>query len=123
VGEQKFRTWSQLPPKERLRALLGDQWWGPHAKTGDEWIQTYYLLHLEQERAALLTTSAAEQQQQFGHPHRDRCRTLSAGRAGARAHGSTTASARCNQSIITRCGCGGQGWHLPACICAREPDA
>ncbi len=24
----------------------GDQWWGTHAETGDEWIQTY-LLHLE----------------------------------------------------------------------------
>jgi hypothetical protein len=51
--------------------------------TGDQWIQTY-LLHLEQERAALLTASAAEQQQ-FGHPHDD-C-TLPAGNAGARAHG------------------------------------
>ncbi len=80
-------TWSQLPPKERLRALLGDQWWGPHAETGDEWVQTY-LLHLEQERAALLTTSAAEQQQ-FGHPHGNwTYRTLPAGSAGARAHGS-----------------------------------
>jgi hypothetical protein len=85
VGEQKFGTWSQLPPKERLRALLGDQWWGPHAETGDEWIQTY-LLHLEQERADRLTTSAAEQQQ-FGHPHGNQCRTLPAGSAGARAHG------------------------------------
>jgi hypothetical protein len=28
VGEQKFGTWSQLPPKERLRPR---QWWGPHA--------------------------------------------------------------------------------------------
>jgi hypothetical protein len=83
VGEPKFGTWSQLPPKERLRALLGDQWWGPHAETGDQWIQTY-LLHLEQERAALLTASAAEQQQ-LGHPHDD-C-TLPAGNAGARAHG------------------------------------
>ncbi len=52
VGEQKFGTWRQLPPKERLRALQGDRWWGPHAETGDEWIQTY-LLHLEQERAVL----------------------------------------------------------------------
>ena len=85
VGEPKYQAWSQLPPKERLRALLVDQWWGPHAETGDEWTQTY-LLHLEQERAALLTTSAAEQQR-FGHPHDDRCCTLSAGSAGARAHG------------------------------------
>ncbi len=36
VGEPKFRAWSQLPLKTQLRAVLGDQWWGPHAKTGDE---------------------------------------------------------------------------------------
>ncbi len=58
-----------MPCWETMRALLGDQWWGPHAETGDRWIQTY-LLHLEQERAALLTASAAEQQQ-FGYPHDD----------------------------------------------------
>jgi hypothetical protein len=83
MGEPKFRAaWSQLPPRERLRALLGDQWWGPHAETGDEWIQTY-LLHLEQERAALLTTSAAEQQQ-LSHLHGNRCCTLRAGAVLAR---------------------------------------
>jgi hypothetical protein len=82
VGEPKFRAWSQLPLKTQLRAVLGDEWWGPHAETGGEWVQTY----LEQERAALLTTSAAEQQQ-LGHPHGNRCCTLPAGSAGARAHG------------------------------------
>ncbi len=80
VGEQKSGTWSQLPPKERLRALLGDQWWGPHAKTGDEWIQTY-LLHLERQRAELIAGAGS---------HRTagaQCGTLSASGAGARAHG------------------------------------
>jgi hypothetical protein len=84
VGEPKFRSWSKLPPKARLRALIGDQWWGPHAETGDEWMQTY-LLHLEQERAALTATGAASPEQQ----RRDSiwCRTLPASNAGARAHG------------------------------------
>ena len=82
VGEPKYQAWRQLPSKERLRALLGDQWWAPHTGTGDEWIQTY-LLHLEQERAALLAASDAKQQQS-GHRHdHDRCCTLPAGSAGA----------------------------------------
>jgi hypothetical protein len=82
VGEPKFETWSQLAPKQRLRALLGDQWWGPHAGTGDEWIQTHFL-HLEQQRTELLAAGAGSHQA-AGAP----CRTRSASGAGARAHGS-----------------------------------
>jgi hypothetical protein len=81
VGEPKFGTWSQLPLKARLRALLGTQWWGKHAGTGDEWIQTY-LLHLEQERASLAAGAAGEQQHEAAD---DLFRTLPAS-DGARAH-------------------------------------
>jgi hypothetical protein len=80
VGEPKFRAWCQLPLKTQLQAVLGDQWWGAHAKTGDEWVQTY-LLHLERQRAELV--AGAGSHQTAGAPFR----TLSASSAGARAHG------------------------------------
>ena len=79
VGEPKLRAWSQLPLKTQLRAVLGDQWWGPHAATGDDWVQSY-LLHLEQQRAELI--AGAGSHRTAGAP----CRTLSAS-SGARAHG------------------------------------
>ena len=84
VGEPKLRAWSQLPLKAQLRAVLGDQWWGPHATTGNEWVQSY-LLHLEQQRAELI--AGAGSHQTAGAP----CRTLSASNADARAHATASA--------------------------------
>ena len=70
VGPASFQAWMQLGGDDRLNALLGDQWWGPHAAAGDELLQNY-LLQLEAVRAHLSSSLC----------------TLPAG-AGARAHGS-----------------------------------
>jgi hypothetical protein len=72
LGPAHLTKWRQLGPKGQLIALLGDQWWGAHAQTGDEWIQIY-LAELEKARRAQ-------------GPHTRTC-TLPAG-DGARAHGS-----------------------------------
>jgi hypothetical protein len=72
LGPARLSEWSRLSPKDQLNALLGDQWWGAHAQTGDEWMKVY-LEELEKTRRAL-------------SPNTRTC-TLPAG-DGARAHGS-----------------------------------
>ena len=52
LGPARLSEWSRLSPKDQLNALLGDQWWGAHAQTGDEWMKVY-LEELEKTRRAL----------------------------------------------------------------------
>ena len=72
LGPARLDEWRQLGPKSQLNALLGDQWWGAHARTGDERMKTY-LEELEKARRAQ-------------GPQTETC-TQPAGN-GARAHGS-----------------------------------
>ena len=41
LGPAHLAEWSQLSPKDRLDALLGDQWLRTHAQTGDECMKAY----------------------------------------------------------------------------------
>ena len=72
LGPARLDEWRQLGPRSRLNALLGDQWWGAHAETGDERMNTY-LEELEKARRA-----------HAGSTDRDLHTTGN----GARAHGS-----------------------------------
>jgi hypothetical protein len=100
----QFYEWHQLSPKGQLNTLLGDQWWGARAQTGDEWMKVY-LEELEKARRAQSPHTELAHYQPAGDGARAQAQAQA--RRAVLQPAAATAAARpsCPAQPAARCGC------------------